>query len=87
MDVASIATAMVAAALAQTQLAMAAKLAKMQAGNERSVVQLISAAQQNLSQLFGPRPEYRYQRLIISPIAAFTSLTASSLDHSAGPAR
>jgi len=53
MDVASIATAMVAASAAQTQLAMAAKLAKMQAGNERSVVQLISAAQQNLSQLSG----------------------------------
>ena len=53
MDVASIATAMVAASAAQTQLAMAANLAKMQAGNERSVVQLISAAQQNLSQLSG----------------------------------
>src|SRR6185295_2724592 len=51
MDVASIASALLAASIAQTQLAVAAKLAKMQADNGKSVVQLTAAADQNMSQL------------------------------------
>jgi hypothetical protein len=51
MDVASIASALLAASVGQMQLALAAKLAKMQADNGKSVVQLISAADQNMKQL------------------------------------
>lgn len=50
-SVANIALAAVAAKQAQTQMALAAKLAKMNAGNQRSVVQLIEAANANLQQV------------------------------------
>lgn len=48
--VANIAGATVAAKQAQVQMALAAKMAKMNAGNEQSVVQLIEAASANLQQ-------------------------------------
>jgi hypothetical protein len=53
MDVGSIAAALVAARMAQVQLAVAAKVAKMQADNGAAVVKLVSAADQNLNSLAG----------------------------------
>jgi len=47
---ANIAGAAVAAKQAQVQMALAAKMAKMNAGNEQSVVQLIESASANLQQ-------------------------------------
>ena len=49
-SVVSIATTMLAANQARVQMALAAKLAKMNAGNEQSVVQLIEAANANLQE-------------------------------------
>lgn len=49
-SVANIAAAAVAAKQAQVQMAVAAKLAKMNAANEQSVVQLLDAANANLQQ-------------------------------------
>ena len=51
MDVTAVASAMVGAQLGRAQLAMAAKMMKMNADNAASIVQVIEAAQQNLSQL------------------------------------
>lgn len=45
---ASIAASVVASSQAQTQLAVAAKIAKMNASAEQSVVDLVTAAQQNI---------------------------------------
>jgi hypothetical protein len=53
MDVVSIAAALVAARMAQVQLAVAAKLAKTQANSDAAIVKLVSAADQNLKQLAG----------------------------------
>lgn len=50
-SVANIALAAVVAKQAQTQVALAAKLAKMNAGNQRFVVQLIEAANANLQKI------------------------------------
>jgi len=47
----SIATSAVAANQARVQIALAAKLAKMNAGNVQSVVQLIEAANTNLQKI------------------------------------
>ena len=51
MDVTAVASAMVGAQLGRAQLAMAAKMMKMNADSAASIVQVIEAAQQNLSQL------------------------------------
>ena len=51
MDVASIALALVAAQAGQAQLAVAARLAKMDADQGASVAKLLDAAQANISQL------------------------------------
>ena len=50
MDV-SIAAAFVASQAAQLQMAVAAKMLRMNADAEKGIVQLISAAQQNLASL------------------------------------
>ena len=51
MDVTAVASAMIGAQLGRAQLAMAAKMMKMNADNAASIVQVIEAAQQNLGQL------------------------------------
>jgi hypothetical protein len=51
MDVTAVASAMVGAQAGRAQLAMAAKMMKMNADNAASIVQMIDAAQQNFSQL------------------------------------
>ena len=51
MDVSSLAAAMVGAQVGRLQLAAAAKMMKMNADNATSIVQVIEAAQQNLTQL------------------------------------
>ena len=51
MDVTAVASAMVGAQVGRAQLAMAAKMMKMNADNAASIIQVIEAAQQNLSQL------------------------------------
>jgi hypothetical protein len=51
MDVGSVVMALLAAQTGQMQLAVAAKLAKMQTGNNNSVVKLLAAAEQNMNQL------------------------------------
>ena len=50
-SVVNIATTAVATSQAQVQMAVAAKLAKMNAGNAQSVVQLIESANASLQQL------------------------------------
>ncbi len=50
-SVVSIATAAVAANQARVQMALAAKLVKMNAGNAQSAVQLIEAANANLQKM------------------------------------
>jgi hypothetical protein len=49
MDVAAIATAMMAAKASQTQTAMAAKMMKMNLDAQASIVQVLEAAQENLA--------------------------------------
>ena len=51
MDVTAVASAMVGAQLGRAQLAMAAKMMKMNADNAASIIQVIEPAQQNLGQL------------------------------------
>jgi len=51
MDVTAVAGAMVGAQVGRAQLAMAAKMMKMNADNAASIIQVIEAAQQNLGQL------------------------------------
>jgi hypothetical protein len=51
MDPASLATAMVGAQMSQVQMAIAAKMMRMNAQSEGSVVQLLDAAQKNLQSL------------------------------------
>lgn len=51
MDVASIASAMISAQLGQAQLAVAAKILKMNTEQGASVVKLLEAAQANFNQL------------------------------------
>jgi hypothetical protein len=51
MDVTAVASAMVGAQVGRAQLAMAAKMMKMNADNAASIIQVIEAAQQNLGQL------------------------------------
>ena len=51
MDVSSLSAAMVGAQAGRTQMAMAAKMMKMNADNAASIIQVIEAAQQNLNQL------------------------------------
>ena len=51
MDLTAVASALVGAQLGRAQLAMAAKMMKMNADSAASIVQVIEAAQQNLSQL------------------------------------
>jgi hypothetical protein len=48
MDIASIAGTFAAATAAQTQTALAARFAKMNAASEKSIAQLLQAASQNL---------------------------------------
>jgi hypothetical protein len=56
MDTASIAAGLTAARTAQVQLALVAKMMKMNAEAAQSVVGLIEAAQQNLEQLAATGP-------------------------------
>jgi hypothetical protein len=51
MDTASLAAALVAAKMAQVQLAVAAKMARMDVQSGQSVANLISAAEQNMNRL------------------------------------
>jgi len=51
MDVTAVASAMVGAQVGRAQLAVAAKMMKMNADNAASIIQVIEAAQQNLDQL------------------------------------
>jgi hypothetical protein len=51
MDPASLATAMVGAQMSQVQMAIAAKMMRMNADSAASVVQLIDAAQKNMQSL------------------------------------
>ena len=51
MDVSSLASAMVAARAGQTQLAVAAKMLKMNLDSQKAVLQLLNAGQQNAGQL------------------------------------
>lgn len=51
MDVSAIATAAVASKAAQTQLALAARFAKMNASSEQSIAQLLEAANRNAQKL------------------------------------
>jgi len=51
MDIASIASALISAQVGQVQLAVAAKLAKMNAEQGASVVQLLEAAKGNFDRL------------------------------------
>jgi len=51
MDVTAVASAMAGAQVGRAQLAMAAKMMKMNADNAASIIQVIEAAQQNLGQL------------------------------------
>ena len=51
MDMSSVAAAMAGAQLGRTQMAMAAKMLKMNADNAASIVQVIEASQQNLNDL------------------------------------
>ena len=53
MDLTAVASALVGAQLGRAQLAMAAKMMKMNADSAASIAQVIEAAQQNLSQLAG----------------------------------
>jgi hypothetical protein len=53
MDVSSLAAAIAGAQVGRAQLAMAAKMMKMNADNAASIIQVIEAAQQNLGQLAG----------------------------------
>lgn len=53
MDVSSVAAAMVGAQAGRLQMAMAAKMLKMNADNAASIVQVIEASQQNLTSLVG----------------------------------
>jgi hypothetical protein len=51
MDVSSLASAMAGAQMGRAQMAMAAKMMKMNADSAASIIQVIEAAQQNMSQL------------------------------------
>jgi len=51
MDVSSLAAAMVSARAGQMQLAVAAKMLKMNLDSQKSVLQLLQAGQQNIGQL------------------------------------
>jgi hypothetical protein len=51
MDVAALAAALVGAQMARAQLAVAAKIARMDAQTGQSVADLLDAAQQNLNRL------------------------------------
>jgi hypothetical protein len=51
MDVSSLAAAMAGAQAGRTQMAMAAKMVKMNADSAASIIQVIEAAQQNLTSL------------------------------------
>jgi hypothetical protein len=51
MDVTAVASALVGAQVGRAPLAIAAKMMKMNADSAASIVQVIEAAQQNLSQL------------------------------------
>ncbi len=55
MDVTAVASAMAGAQVGRAQLAMAAKMMKMNADNAASIIQVIEAAQQNLGQLANGR--------------------------------
>ena len=51
MDTTSLAAALVAAQMAKVQLAVAAKMARMDAQSGQSIANLISAAEQNMNRL------------------------------------
>jgi hypothetical protein len=51
MDVGALATAMIGARTAQIQMAVAAKMLRMNADNAASIVQVLEAAQRNMDRL------------------------------------
>ena len=51
MDTAALATALIGARIAQMQMAVAAKMLRMNADNASSIVKVIEAAQQNMDTL------------------------------------
>jgi hypothetical protein len=51
MDTATLAASLVAARMGQTQIALAAKMVKMNAEQAASIVQVLEAAQDNMQQL------------------------------------
>jgi hypothetical protein len=53
MDVAAVASAAIAAKAGQTQMAVAAKMMKMNQNHSAEIVQMIDASQQNLAKLSG----------------------------------
>jgi hypothetical protein len=57
MDAASLAAGLAAARMGQVQLALAAKMLKMNAQAAQSVVQLLEASQANLQQLAAAGPD------------------------------
>lgn len=63
---ASIASAAAASSQAQVQVAIAAKIAKFNAASERSVVDLLNAAQQNIEAVTSAAPAGTGQLLDIS---------------------
>ena len=92
-DPTSLITALMGAQTGMMQLAVAARLMRMNADQGAAVVKLIDAAQQNIDPLAnvaaGLGNEPRRQRVtapLSSAIAALTNFTPSSLAHSAGPA-
>jgi len=56
MDPTSLIASLMAARLGQVQIAVAAKMMKMNADNAQSVVKLVEAAQDNLNQLAATAP-------------------------------
>ena len=51
MDIAALASSLIAARMGQTQVALAAKMVKMNAEQAASIVQVLEAAQDNMQQL------------------------------------
>ena len=94
MDPVSIATALVGAQMSGAQMAVAARMLRMNADNAASIVQVLNAAQQNMASLANVASGIGQNLNIVCkvapgaywPSAALISLIASSLAHSAGPA-
>ena len=91
MDVSSLAAAMAGAQVGRTQIAMAAKMMKMNADSAASIIQVIEAAQQNLDTArrcgSGPRAESRHYGLSAReqrPHDRHPGLARAAAGHAAG---